>query len=307
SQKFAFANTQVLFFALALPKFSICLSYLRIFYFDKPGRHLIQALMAVLTLTTFPFSIQEALSCKPVHVYWTELRPAGKCTPGLTGFYLNGALNASVDLSLMAILVPRILHLKMNNQQKGVLLGIVSLGLLAVAASIVRMVRVGTTLDKYKTQIADPSWDTYDVTIWTSTEVYVSLICAAAPGVKPLISKLLPRLLGTTLRSRTRTTSGNGYGTGPIELSGKMKRTTLGMGSGTLHKSVSAMGLTTGSGPWLEVGRGTDEESIGGKSGEERYHEHLRADGGIVKKSEITVRTTEGEPHNFQPGGAMRT
>jgi len=217
-------------------------------------------------------------------------------------------MNALVDMALMVILIPRILHLKMHNRQKCILLAIVALGFIAVVAAVIRMVRVGTTLSKYSSGGFDPPWDTYDVTIWTSAEIYTSLICAAAPGVKPLVSMLLPHLLGTTLRSRTRNTGGQGYGTGAIEMSGKTKRTRPGT-SGTILKSGSATALTAGSGQWIEVGRGADEESLGKTSDEESYHERLRVDGGIVKTSEVMVHTSEAVgipvpsyPLNMSPG-----
>lgn len=288
AQKYAYAATLILFFAIALPKLSICLSYLRIFYSDKVGRRLIQVLMVILVLTIVPFFIEDLFACKPLEVYWTELRPQSKCLQDLPALYTNGSLNVAVDIALMAILIPRILALKLNSRQKGALIGIVLLGSFAVVAGIVRMVRVGMTLGKYDSGTFDPPWDTYDVSIWTSTEIYVSLICAAAPGVKPLVSKIMPKLLGTTLRSRTRTTGG---GTNPIELNSKMKRSTLGTG-GTLHKSVSTTGLTTAHGPYSEVGRGTDVESIGDKSEEERYGQPSPGTG-IIKKSEIMVQTSE--------------
>lgn len=299
SQKYAFSNNLIIFFALATPKISICLAYLRIFYSDKPGRRLIQGLIVLLVLLIIPFFFEILFSCKPISAYWNELRPADKCIRDLSGLYVNGSLNAAVDIALIGILVPRILALKMNSRQKAALLCIVSLGSLAVVAAVVRMVRVGTTLGRYHkpgSGIPDPPWDTYDVTIWTSTEIYVSLTCAAAPGVKPLIGKLLPHLLGTTFRSRTRTTGKQAYGTGPIELSGKVRRSTLATG-GSIHKSVSAAGLTAGSGPWIEVGRGADQES-NPRSSEETYHEALRGDGVIIKKSEIMIH--RGDAHSTQ-------
>jgi hypothetical protein len=294
SQKYAFSNNLIVFFAIALPKISICFAYLRIFYFDRVGRRLIQGLMVLLVLLIVPFFVETLLSCTPIHVYWSELRPDDKCLQDLATLYVSGGMNALVDISMMCILIPRILHLNMEKRQKIMLLGIVSLGLVAVVAAIVRMIRVGNAIGA-PSNVSDLTWDTYDVTIWTSTEIYISLVCASAPGVKPLISMLLPHLLGTTLRSRTRTTGGRSYGTygsGPIELSGKMKRKML-TTTVTMHGSVSAAELTTGSGPWIEVGRGTDEENPEIMSDEESYHERLRADGGIVKKSEITVHTAQ--------------
>ena len=286
SQKYAFAAQVILFEAIALPKLSICLSYLRIFYSDRIGRRLIQVLMFLVVGAFLPFGIEQFFQCKPLHVYWTEFRPGDKCLRDLSALYVSGGLNAAVDLALMTILIPRIMGLKLNSRQKGALIGIVCLGSVAVVAAVVRMVKVGTTLGRPDV-LVDPPWDTYDISIWTSTEIYVSLICAAAPGIKPLISKILPHVLGTTLRSRSRSRVTGGNTTNPIELSSKLKRSTIGTGASTTV-------LTTSHGQYAEFGRGVDEESLRSKSqGSDKSRHFKNMDNRIIKKSEITIHTSD--------------
>jgi hypothetical protein len=199
-------------------------------------------------------------------------------------------MNALVDVTLMAFLIPRILRMNMNRRQKRVLLGIVSLGSVAVLAAIARMVRIGIALGKYGRGTFDPPWDTYDVTIWTSTEIYVSLVCAAAPGVKPLISIVLPRLLGTTSRSRTRSSIDRSHGTGTVDLSGKTAHGTLTTNNST-YRSNSVTGLTAmaENNPSTVIGRGTDEESLRIMGSAINNLEQPSAAGSIVETHEITV------------------
>ena len=91
SQQYAYAAQIILFSALALPKISICLSYLRIFYSDKTGRRLIQGVIIFLILSIVPFFVEVVFQCKPIHVYWTELRPQTKCLADLPALYVNGS------------------------------------------------------------------------------------------------------------------------------------------------------------------------------------------------------------------------
>lgn len=290
SQKYAYAAQIILFPALALSKMSICLAYLRIFYTDKRGRYMIQALLVLLVLLTFPFMFQVAFQCRPIHVYWTEGRPAGKCLHDLPAFFMSGSLNVFVDVALMGIVLPRVLELKLHKRQRWALIGIVLLGSLAVAAGIARMVRVSRSLAMPN---FDPSWDAYDVSIWTSTEIYVSLLCASAPGVKPVVVKVLPKILGSSFsRGRTRAT---GEGSTGIELGlgSKWKRTTT--GSTRAHnKRPSEVALSTADGPYTEFGSGADAQSLSGKGdrpstatseGEEYQRSH------IYKTSEISVQS----------------
>lgn len=282
SQKYAFAASLVLLFALGLPKLSICLTYLRIFHSDQRGRRLIQGVILLALVPIFPFFLTFIFQCKPINVYWTEGRPASKCFTDISGLYVNGGLNILVDIALMAIVLPRVLELHLNARQKWALVGIVCLGSFAVVAGVIRIVRVGVTLSKPN---FDASWDMYDISIWTSTEVYVSLICAAAPGVKPLVSKILPKLLGTTLSSRSRTKATVAGGRS-IELSSNMRRKTI--GSTRVRRNTHDSVLEEAEGPYTEVGSGIDRESFERKS----IDEDSGAQRGIYKTSEITIRTS---------------
>lgn len=162
--------------------------------------------------------------------------------------------------------------------------GVVMLGTLAVVAGIIRMVRVSQIL----AHVFDPSWDAYEISIWTNTEVYVSLICTAAPGIKPVLVKILPKILGSTMRSRTRRRP-TGGATGPsIEMGSKWKRNRIG-GSSTLHRQTSETALASAHGPYTECGRGIDadnEDDVSGRHSRRASEE----DGIIYKTSEISVQ-----------------
>ncbi|KAF2630607.1 hypothetical protein BU25DRAFT_407898 [Macroventuria anomochaeta] len=291
SQKYAYAAQIILLPALALSKLSICLTYLRIFYTDKRGRYMIQALMVLLFLLIVPFMFEVAFQCRPIHVYWTEGRPAAKCLQDLPGFLLSGSLNIVVDVALMAIVLPRVLELQLHQRQKWALTGIVLLGSLAVVAGIVRMVRVSGSITMPN---FEPSWDSYDVSIWTSTEIYVSLLCASAPGVKPAVVKILPKLLGSSFsRSRTQTAGRTSTGI-ELGLRSKWKRTTIGS-TRINNRRLSETGLTTADGPYTEVGSGVSARSLSRKS-EDRpttaTSEGKSSHGGhIYKTSEISIQT----------------
>jgi hypothetical protein len=290
SQKYAYAAQIILFPALALSKMSICLTYLRIFYTDKRGRYMIQALLVLLVLLTFPFMFEVAFQCRPIEVYWTEGRPPGKCLQDFAGFLLSGSLNILVDVALMGIVMPRVLELQLHKRQRWALTGIVLLGSLAVVAGIVRMVRVSISITMPN---FEPSWDSYDVSIWTSTEIYVSLLCASAPGVKPVVVKILPKILGSSFsRGRTRATGEDSTG---IELGNgsKWRRTTIGS-TRMNNKRLSEAALATADGPYTQVGHGVDARSMSGKSdrpttasseGESNQRGH------IYKTSEISIQT----------------
>ena len=255
SQKYAFAAQVIVLLALALPKLSICLTYLRIFHSDVRGRRMIRSLIVLVVVPSLLFLILTFFQCKPIQVYWTEGRPASKCSTDISGVYVSGSLNVLVDVALMAIVLPRVLELHLHARQKSALVGIVSLGSFAAIAGLIRMIRVGTTLSKPN---FDPTWDAYDISIWTSTEIYVSLVCASAPGIKPIVAKVLPKLLGSSLNSRSRTrTSVNAPGS--IELSLKQRRGTIGSNRVRTHQHDTVLGDEEGF--YEQLGHGIDRVS----------------------------------------------
>jgi hypothetical protein len=265
-----------------MSKLSICAVYLRIFYSYVVGRRIIQGLIVVLILTIVPFEIETIFACRPIHVYWDENRPPSKCINDLAGLFVNGSVNIFADVVIMVIVLPRVYELKLHSRQRWALIGVVLLGALAVAAGIIRMVLVSTMLAKPD---FDASWDAYNISIWTNTELYVSLICASAPGIKPVILKLLPKLLGTSLRSRTRTRTTGGQ----LELSSRWKRTTA-SASSKLHRQTSETALARADGPYTHCGRGADAESWEENASGRPSSRGSEVDRIIYKTSEISIQ-----------------
>ncbi|KAF1971386.1 hypothetical protein BU23DRAFT_370173, partial [Bimuria novae-zelandiae CBS 107.79] len=197
-QKWAFAGNLILFPALAFPKLSICSAYSRIFSEGLLNRRMIQGLMVLIAIPAIPIFFLNVFQCQPIQVFWTEGRPAAKCRilGDFRAIYIHGAINVFADIALVIIVLPRVLELRVSSRQRWALVSIVGFGLLAAVAGITRMARLNLTLSKPN---FDASWDAYDISIWTSTEIYVSLVCAAAPGIKPVVSLVLPKITGASL------------------------------------------------------------------------------------------------------------
>ncbi|KAH7132457.1 hypothetical protein B0J11DRAFT_601033 [Dendryphion nanum] len=246
-QQYAYVAQIALIPALAFSKVSICLFYVRVFDSDRRGRALIVSLIVLLVGTSIPFFFQGIFQCAPIEVYWTEFRPESKCINDIHSLYIYGAINVFTDLALIAIVLPRVIGLTLNNRQRYALVGIVLLGLLAAGAGLARSIRVGQTLAIYK---SDPMWNAFDISIWTSTEIYVSLICAAAPGTKPLVIKLIPKLLGSAGQKERAV---------PIQVEVRRRRPST---FAYLHKkSLSISGWTVEYGKYSHIGKESDEES----------------------------------------------
>jgi len=117
-------------------------------------------------------------------------------------------------------------------RQKIILLCLVSLGLLVIVATIVRLIQglaLGPSSDipcksnlpllhlpPISTHII--AGDSYDVTTWSAVAVNVGLFCASAPTIRPLIRQLIPRRIMKSQSYLTDlTTQSDSYGGGTIE------------------------------------------------------------------------------------------
>jgi hypothetical protein len=80
-------------------------------------------------------------------------------------------------------------------------------------------------------QANNPTWDFYDVSVWSTVEICVGIMCACLPIIRLVLVRLFPILGGSSARSRGNQyyeygTSGNtGHGRAP----GVSARGTVGM------------------------------------------------------------------------------
>ena len=145
---------------LTTTKLSICLFYRRIFQ-DRLSKISSVVLMAFMTVFTVVLFIDGFFACDLGGAFWS---PDGKnpdgsqCNgPSFTkniAFFIYGSatLSVVVDLLLMAFALWRIFPLRIARAQKISLYIIISLGWLAIAASLVRAVLTGQTI-----KITDPT------------------------------------------------------------------------------------------------------------------------------------------------------
>lgn len=264
-----------LIFILVLPatKLSICLSYRHVFHGNKISRIVLTTVITILFGTSIALEFVSIFQCHPVNNFWTRVTgKPGKCIGTLPPFYVNGVSNLLTDIVLIAIVIPPILKLQMNRRQRIALLAVVSLGWLAVIAGSIRM---GRTAHLYQPNV-DAVWELYDVLIWTAVEVHVSLFCAAAPCIKPLVAKVAPKLL-----SSQALTSRKGGDT--FQMSANRKSTMQGTNTASATRTIP--GNEQGS-SWMVLGG--DEESIGEAANDRAGSK----EGMIMKTEEVMVRST---------------
>ncbi|OHW98042.1 integral membrane protein [Colletotrichum incanum] len=167
-------------------KVSIALNLLRL----SPSRWYQWSLWATIGLTVvycvggmFPFF----LNCQPMSGYWDKsTKPV--CMP--LGMFirlgvLNTSLNIFTDVVLATLPVPIVWNLQMELKIRLYVIGILSLGYLAVAMGIVKAVyqlAFGSDMDKTFH---------YHIFVWGFLQIQFGIIAACAPALRPLLARIL--------------------------------------------------------------------------------------------------------------------
>jgi hypothetical protein len=98
--------------------------------------------------------------------------------------------------------IPMLWNVQMNRRQKASIIGILSLGLFATSAAVVKLSYVSTY-----GRSGDWLWDSRNLTIWTVIECNIAIFAGCLPCLKPLFRSVL----GSTYGRGSRKTDPSKY------------------------------------------------------------------------------------------------
>ncbi|KAI4108055.1 MAG: hypothetical protein LQ339_002327 [Xanthoria mediterranea] len=184
-----FLAVQILYLCSAAAiKTSLVLLYYRIFGVIRWFRFVLATALTVVFLYFIVCVLIAILECQPVGFYWDKSIQGGKCIDQYQFYRWNGVANLLIDFLIWSLTLLVIWHLNLSLRQKISLSVIFALGLLACAASIVRVV----AFNQVKTE--DITYTLVTATIWTTIEQSVGIICACLPATKPLMGRLFSNI-----------------------------------------------------------------------------------------------------------------
>ncbi|KAK3937758.1 hypothetical protein QBC46DRAFT_356410 [Diplogelasinospora grovesii] len=203
-----FYVTEIFYFILvALMKNSLLFLYLRIFPSTKV-RQVLWATVVFNAVFGVTFAIVAIFQCTPVSYFWEawDGEHAGHCLSVNAMGWANAGISIALDLWMLAIPMAQIKTLNMHWKKKlavGLMFGV---GAFVTIVSIVRL----QSLVKFANS-SNPTWDNVDVTIWSTVEINVGIMCACLPTFRQLLVWMFP-----TLGSRARSGAPGGTGTYPV-------------------------------------------------------------------------------------------
>lgn len=179
--------------ALSFSKASIIFLYLRIFVNSRIRIACFIVLGFVIAYGIELF-VAGIFTCTPVQFFWDKTIPGGTCIDEKIAWFANAGINIASDFGIILLPMPAIKKLHMPPRQKIGLMLILAVGLFTCICSIIRL----WILVKYANS-RDLTWDSVGASSWSCIEANVAILCSCLPALKPLINKLFPKLLGSSL------------------------------------------------------------------------------------------------------------
>ncbi|KAE8165146.1 hypothetical protein BDV40DRAFT_309604 [Aspergillus tamarii] len=191
-------------------KTSVALFLLRIMGTAKHHQMVIYGGITLLTIINTVSLYTMFGQCTPTEKRWDD-SIEGSCWPPTVQknyAFFQGSASAFSDFALAIYPLRTIAGLQMAPKVKIGLSCVLSLGIVAMAAAIVKTINISSLTER-----ADFPWDTVDLSIWTSIEQYLIILAACIPAMTPLVNILLHKRPSKRNTARARTHHpGNQYG-----------------------------------------------------------------------------------------------
>ena len=209
-------------------KTSICLFYLTLATNQQVFKWATIATLAVVNIAGMALTLLNIFQCRPVGAAFRYIVPAGQhCTDIITIYLSSAPVNIVTDLALLFLPMPILTAMRMPRNEKLILIVTFSFGAFVTIVDVVRIAYLESatltrlqdnTGNSHQVDDDDISWVASFSFMWSAVEVNVGIICACVPGVKPLVAKVFPNLLGKI--KHVKDLSGTFYGPGDAPSAG---------------------------------------------------------------------------------------
>ncbi|KAG6052407.1 hypothetical protein E4U17_005825 [Claviceps sp. LM77 group G4] len=155
---------------------------------QKPYIWAIRIVLVVITLWSIGLFIWNLLQCTPIEKQWDFRITDGQCAGAsevLTAAYALSVMTIVTDWFFALIPIPMLWGVKMSTQAKTTVILILSLGIFASVATLIRF-RFLTSIERTD----DILFRATNASIWSLVEVGVAIIASSLATVRPLLRSL---------------------------------------------------------------------------------------------------------------------
>ncbi|KAF4494085.1 integral membrane PTH11 [Fusarium agapanthi] len=205
---FYFWLLEVFYFAqVSLLKTSLLFFYLRIF----PGnaQKLLWGTIIFNSVFGVLFMFLAAFQCTPVSYFWLNWdgEHKGTCMNSTAIGWANASISVAVDVWMLAVPMWYLRKLKLHWKKK---IGVAAMFIVGTFVTVVSIIRLQFLVDLGSSH--NPTYDQTDISIWSTVEINVGIICASMPALRVILVRLFPSLGGSSHDSSKYNNYGEHYG-----------------------------------------------------------------------------------------------
>ncbi|KAH8726472.1 hypothetical protein GQ44DRAFT_163115 [Phaeosphaeriaceae sp. PMI808] len=218
--RFFYVMASLYFTQVALLKLTLIFFYIRVFPAPNVQR-LLWGTVVFVVLWGFSYVIVAIFQCQPIHYFWTKWdgMHKGTCLQINVITASNAAISIALDFWILGIPLWQLWGLKMHWKKK---VGVAMMFCVGTFVTVVSILRLQALV--HFAASSNASWEFYDVSVWSTIEICVGIMCASLPTLRLLLVKLFPVLGGSSARSRANYYN---YGSGTeLKNVGNRSRTT---------------------------------------------------------------------------------
>ncbi|KAL4873126.1 hypothetical protein BDV12DRAFT_160421 [Aspergillus spectabilis] len=195
--------------ALMAVKSSILVFYLTLTQGEKLFRYANYATLLVVNVAGLALTFVNIFQCQPVAAAWAASLPAtARCTDILTLYLSSSPVNIITDLAILVLPNPILTRMRLPRKQKIILVVTFSFGFFVAVVDVIRIAYLQEATISREIALrqihlqnysgGDFSWYASLSFMWSVVEVNVSVMCACVPSLKPLVARLVPKLIRDT-------------------------------------------------------------------------------------------------------------
>ncbi|KAF2179123.1 hypothetical protein K469DRAFT_674827 [Zopfia rhizophila CBS 207.26] len=174
--------------AVAFPKISILLLYLRIFT-DRTARLVAHILIYVLLANWFAYLIASSLQCTPFEYQWNKNIKGGHCFNQQIFYKTVSAPNIATDLVVLLLPIKTLLELQTSLPRKIGIFIVFLAGSVGIVASCIRMAAF------YQTEaFVDNTYASVKLVGWSIIEPGMYLVAACSMKFRPVFTRISRKL-----------------------------------------------------------------------------------------------------------------
>ncbi|KAJ5176349.1 Major facilitator superfamily domain general substrate transporter [Penicillium canariense] len=195
--------------ALMAVKTSILVFYLTLTRNQKVFRWANYVTLVVVNAAGFALTMVNVFQCRPVSAaFAVPVPPGAHCTDIVTLYLSSSPVNIITDLAILFLPIPILTQMRLPFKQKVILVVTFSFGFFVAVVDVIRIAFLQQaaisrslamqSIRLQNTSRSDFSWYASLSFMWSAVEVNVSIICGCVPSLKPLVARLIPKLIRDT-------------------------------------------------------------------------------------------------------------